>query len=501
MGQNWRRPLGILLLSLAVLLGMPMAALSMSGDESDISGEVAADVLSSAPALASSVTLPSIDERTVYHTPGSDYKGGDCILTATKCMLRRAALYKGSAIWSSITNKAIRGKAAPNGALLNSFSYSAGGLRFKVGCGNFSDVSGLATKAEKNAARKQEIAQLLADNKNMSRYGIVAWGYNAARSGMHGCLVVSCDGDTIEAIDSVYNVGSPNEGIQLWEDTSMKDPYLVTKYWYITSVSGKAADAGADGTVPSTLEISGVRQPSSIVHGKAFSIKGVVESNYRISSVIVTIIDAAGSEVIRVSGEAGGWSYDIYDELDRDVRFGTLDVGNYTYRVSASDEQKELTLLHENAFSITPNARDKTNGVTSDKGGPDGSGAGSSGNQESGSNSVGSDTSGSASDNAPVFRITNARSPVTVKKRLGFKIKGIITSDTDITRVTVRVETTDGKKKISVSARPYGNTYDLADIEPRVRFRKLKKGRYVYKVIARSTSGSKTLIKRKFRVI
>ena len=44
-----------------------------------------------APAFAAQ---SSLDDKAVYYTPASDYKSGDCILTATKVMIRRASIMR-----------------------------------------------------------------------------------------------------------------------------------------------------------------------------------------------------------------------------------------------------------------------------------------------------------------------------------------------------------------------------------------------------------------------
>lgn len=242
-----------------------------------------------------------------------------------------------------------------------------------------------------------------------------------------------------------------------------------------------AGDAGTgDGTVDSTLRILAVREPEEISEGDGFSIMGVVRSNYKLKKITVKITDAEGNDAIKVTRKPDDcWQYSIFYGFDSKVRFGTLSAGEYTYKITASDEHVGTTVLHENAFSIVEKSSKSES---------------SSGSSEKAS---GSDSSQSSS----TLKISKTRSPKKVHQKLGYKIKGIITSENTIKKVTVKVTTTSGKKKISVSENPNSSKYDLADIEPRVKFRGLKRGTYIYKVIAKDENGSKTLVSKKFKVI
>ena len=79
----------------------------------------------------------SLEDKAVYYTPASDYKSGDCILTASKMMIRRACIIKGRGDWTKITNKSLRSVATTLGLLLNTFKVDTEGLVYKVECGYF----------------------------------------------------------------------------------------------------------------------------------------------------------------------------------------------------------------------------------------------------------------------------------------------------------------------------------------------------------------------------
>lgn len=166
-----------------------------------------------------------LDSKAVYYTEESDYQPGDCILTATRMMIRRAAIMSGRTGWEGITNEVFRQEATVDGCLLSNFAFEACGLSFRVGFGEFS--------GESDAARIAEFEELLKRHPE----GIVVHGDCAASTGMHGVLVARVDNGVVYAMDSSFNMGEISEGIQKWTDTTMLEPSLCTRYWYISEIS------------------------------------------------------------------------------------------------------------------------------------------------------------------------------------------------------------------------------------------------------------------------
>ena len=76
-----------------------------------------------------------LESKSVYYTDESDYLDGDCILTATRMMIRRAAIMRNSDSWSKITNESLRPEATMDGLLLYSFSYDTGGISYSIASG------------------------------------------------------------------------------------------------------------------------------------------------------------------------------------------------------------------------------------------------------------------------------------------------------------------------------------------------------------------------------
>ena len=291
-----------------------------------------------APAFAATTSL---DDKAIYYTPASDYKSGDCILTASKMMIRRACIIKGRGDWTKITNESLRSFATIFGLLLNSFKVDTEGLVYKVDCGYFSGNG--------DAARIKEFENLL----KVHPEGIVVHGENAATSGTHGVLVVEVKNGVVYAADSTRNTGLNNKGIQKWSDTTMLNVSRVTKYWYISEISvsssthpsGTASQATA--TAPtSTLKIKSVKAPSRIKKGKSFTIKGSVKSNKKIKKVTVQILDSGGNVVVKASKKPNAKSFSV-KKLDKKIKFGKLIKGSYTYQVIATDTVQTLTLVNK----------------------------------------------------------------------------------------------------------------------------------------------------------
>ena len=286
-----------------------------------------------APAFAAQTSL---EDREVYYTPASDYKSGDCILTASKMMIRRACIMKDTGDWTKITNKSIRSFATTFGLLLNSFKVDTEGLVYKVECGYFSGKG--------NAARIKEFEELL----KVHPEGIVVHGKNAATSGTHGVLVVEVRNGVPYAADSSRNTGLSNKGIQAWDDTTMLKVSKVTKYWYISeiSVSSKTSPSQASAHPASTLRIKSLRAPSKVKKGKSFSIRGKVKSNKKIKKVKVRILDSNGKVVMKATKKPNAKSFSL-KKLDSKIKFSKLSEGSYTYQVIATDTAQTLKLVNK----------------------------------------------------------------------------------------------------------------------------------------------------------
>lgn len=408
---------------------------------------------------ASKATPVSIDDVAVCYTPQSDYKSGDCILTATKVMIRRASIMRGSTQWSTISNKTLRGSATIVGLLLHKFTFEADGLAYRVNVGFF--------KGNTDAARIKEFEALIKEHPE----GVVVWGKKASVFGMHGVLLTDVKGGTPYVMDSWYNLGPRQNGIQKWNDSSMKAPSLCTQYWLIKEVGlAKKATPPANGqplvaasatnvNPESTLTITDKTIPTEITEGNGFGVEGVIISNYRLSDVTVQIIDSAGTAVISKTVNPGAWCYDLLN-LDSSIKFGTLAPGSYTYQISATDEQKSLVLAKAD-FKVNPKP------VSA----------------------------------ASALKISSVKAPSTIYQGDGFSISGKITSNYNISQVTVSVLDQSGRPVLNASASPKAKSYNVSKLDAKVKFGALSAGTYTYKVVAQDSEQTSTLVSRQFEVV
>lgn len=218
-----------------------------------------------APQLSFADTDPLTDKNT-YYTEEEDYISGDCILTATRMMIRRAAIMNGKAGWNKITNEVLRQVATVDGCLLSSFTFRDEGTTYEVGYGEF--------KGEDDAARIGEFAKLVEAHPE----GVVVHGDFAADSGMHGVLLTDVVDGVPYAMDASYNMGMFSEGIQKWSDTTMLEPSLCLRYWYI-----KNAEEGKNSVIDDCVsgdEIIALVDPSSITEVAHATLQGLQSGSF-----------------------------------------------------------------------------------------------------------------------------------------------------------------------------------------------------------------------------
>ena len=409
--------------------------------------------------IASAASAVSIDDEDVCYTPQNDYKSGDCILTATKVMIRRASVMRGSTKWSEITNKTLRRSATISGLLLHRFTFEADGLSYKIGVGFF--------QGNTDAARIKEFTALIKEHPE----GVVVWGKNASVFGMHGVLLTDVRNGTPYVMDSWYNLGPRQCGIQKWAESSMKAPSLCTQYWIIKEVGlakkAKAPDKGkplaptsaTNVNTESTLALRGATIPSEVTEGNGFGEEGVISSNYRLSDVTVQIIDSAGKAAISKTVSPGTWCYDLIT-IDSTIKFGTLAPGKYTYRISATDEKKSAVLVKA-SFKVNPKPPEETS----------------------------------------TLKIASEVVPSTIYQGDGFSIGGKITSNQKISNVTITVVDQSGRTLLSASANPSAKSYNIKKLDAKVKFGTLTAGKYTYKVSAKDAKQSKILVNSDFEVV
>ncbi len=125
------------------------------------------------------------------------------------------------------------------------------------------------------------------------------------------------------------------------------------RYWPLYSGENAAVDQG--------LSISGYSTPSdTMTVGTPFSIRGLISSETKLTSVTVGVYNTAGTMVIGRSVTPGAISYDL-KEVDTLIKFGTLDPGIYRYKVVATDSKGTSTLINK-VFTVMASAQTVANG-------------------------------------------------------------------------------------------------------------------------------------------
>lgn len=118
------------------------------------------------------------------------------------------------------------------------------------------------------------------------------------------------------------------------------------KYYYISSKYVQFVDKVNEIAVePTTSKVSsksntsavvwssaGVTYPVSIGQGSSFALKGVLGSNKTIEKAEVGVVDSSGKWVIKSEAKVGSKSFNIAS-VDKNVKFGMLGRGKYTYKV------------------------------------------------------------------------------------------------------------------------------------------------------------------------
>ena len=423
---------------------------------------IAIMLVCSMPVLAFAASkVPAATDKSVFYTPGSDYVSGDCVLSSCKMMIRRSAIAHGSPRWNTITNKALRyaatgSRSSRANTIKWNWSYANDGLVYTIG---------RAKLKGKNANQKlAEINELLAKHPE----GIVVWGARATKWwGPHAVLAVKVEGGKLYAADPQHNRGSANVGIQSWGWTIMRTLNACTQYWYLDKVEGQSVSSPT--SQKSTLAAKNVKAPVSLTEGKGFSIGGTIHSNYRITNVNISIVDAAGKNVISKSATPYIWTFDIKN-LDNDIRFGKLAPGKYKYVITVKDDKKKA-VVYESKFEVVK--------------------------KESILKAL---TGSSKSNGKSSLKISSFNYPETLRRGRAFSIKGTVKSDKAISNVVVAVLNSSGEAVISASADPDKKSYSIKKLDSQIRFGKLARGTYTYVVKATDSAQTLTLVQQKFTV-
>lgn len=101
----------------------------------------------------------------------------------------------------------------------------------------------------------------------------------------------------------------------------------------------------------SSIKATGYSYPVSVNYGQAFTLSGKVTSRYTMTSLTARIVDASGAAVQAKEATPGALTYQLSD-IDADIRFGKLAVGNYRYQVLVKDSRGTEKTVIDKRFSV-----------------------------------------------------------------------------------------------------------------------------------------------------
>ena len=192
----------------------------------------------------------------------------------------------------------------------------------------------------------------------------------------------------------------------------------------------------------SSLNIAMTKYPNSLDKGKAHDIAGTVKSNFKITSVVGSIIDASGKTAQTVTVKPNKTSLDLKSStINKNLKFGSLTVGKYTLKIVATDAFGK-TITWSNPLEIK----------------------------------------GTAS----ALKIAMTAYPTAIIKGDKRDVAGTISSNYKITKITGAIYDVNGKAVQSVTVKPNKTSFDIktSDINKKLKFGNLAIGTYTLKIAA-----------------
>lgn len=104
----------------------------------------------------------------------------------------------------------------------------------------------------------------------------------------------------------------------------------------------------------SDMTITGATSPTgTLAKGKAFSVKGVITSNFNITKVYGGVYFRSGEATSQYAEAApNALKYDLSAYFDKNIVFNALNDGDYTYKISAEDQNGQKFELVKSDFII-----------------------------------------------------------------------------------------------------------------------------------------------------
>lgn len=213
---------------------------------------------------------------------------------------------------------------------------------------------------------------------------------------------------------------------------------------------------GSNPTPVSKMTLTGAIYPTTLQKGKAYPVKGTITSPSKMTYVSAAVYNSAGKWMTGGSCNPNSTTYNLAG-LDNKVIYNILSPGTYTYAVYAKNSSGQVCLLSKQ-FTVSSGYK------------------------------------------APY--VSGANWPTSIKCGKFFGLKGMVYGNgSNLRQVTAAVYTTGGAWKTGKTINVNCGSVNIAkSLDPYVVFNHLPRGTYYYKVIAKNSAGTYTLVNKQFKV-
>lgn len=263
-----------------------------------------------------------------------------------------------------------------------------------------------------------------------------------------------CTGGTASVSGSSYDLK------KLDKDVVFGDLAVGSYFYRIIASDGEMQDyvlANVQFSVTDSFTFADFTPPENLLSGTDFLLEGKINSAYTFSSVTAGIYTAEGSEVQKKKLTVSGTSFDLA-ALSEHLDFSTLAVGDYTFRITASNSKVSGREIRCCPFTVVDSGIE-------------------------------------------TMTLSGANYPTVLEKGASFSINGIISSTGNITSVTVAVYNATGGKVLGKTVSPGVEIYSVRGVDKDIKFGNLAVGSYVYRITATNpSSADKVLLNVSFQV-